>query len=252
MTDSEATKKRFLSRCTTNDTGCLLWVGYVDKKCGRPKASVEDKPQIVINWLWRIDKPLGLGHKLCNTCGNITCINVDHWSISPKLANSLDSRNAVSEMLECIDTPLSVNERWTALALLLAKWQQKGLLTEALNKVYKPIDAPYLDNPIIWDEAYPNSPKFSGIGIEKHQIYVLIDDRYNHVVYVGQTTNPENRLREHRHNKACNTGMLELKKNIDPYDIRMVIVDSANSFQWLEAERAWITYYRTLGKLLNS
>lgn len=95
------------------------------------------------------------------------------------------------------------------------------------------------------------APCFLGPGHGRNAIYVLVDTRSGNVVYVGKTVNVDNRFHGHYkapHNESLRRWQLELKvAGLSPL---MVVMDSAGD-DWPEAERAWIAYYRRLGRIMN-
>jgi hypothetical protein len=96
-----------------------------------------------------------------------------------------------------------------------------------------------------------DAPCFLGPGRGPNSIYVLVDTRTGCVAYVGKTISVNGRFRGHHrtpHNSSLRRWQSELREQgCSPL---MVVVDSAGD-DWPEAERAWIAYYRRLGKLMN-
>lgn len=81
-------------------------------------------------------------------------------------------------------------------------------------------------------------------------VYVLIDPRNGQVRYVGVTSNPKQRLRDHirtakkeKHHRATWINSL-LSEGLTPV---MDIIDETNNEEWQQCEIAWIAHYRGLG-----
>lgn len=90
-----------------------------------------------------------------------------------------------------------------------------------------------------------------------HRIYALIDPRDDSCRYIGMTTDPDRRLREHVRSARfgdCHNFELEVwlgdlfRYCMQP---RMVILETVERSQWSCAEKWWIAWGRRRGRLYN-
>lgn len=93
--------------------------------------------------------------------------------------------------------------------------------------------------------------------VESVNIYVLIDPRTNEIRYVGKTVQSLfGRLASHRHT-ARNGGASHRDHWIAQvlrcgYDVRIELIQIVVSDFWEDAERYWISYYRSVGCSLTN
>ena len=86
-------------------------------------------------------------------------------------------------------------------------------------------------------------------------IYTLTDPLTNEIRYVGKTTNPKRRFKQHLnqakeknlYSKRWIQGLLE-----QGHEPIMTIIEKINREQWRERERHWIEYYRDQGAPLTN
>lgn len=84
-------------------------------------------------------------------------------------------------------------------------------------------------------------------------VYALLDPRDNTVRYVGKTTCPELRLREHiesagNQSRRCRWIADLVAHGMEP---TMVILDRVSAARWEHVERRWIAFYSRRGSLYN-
>jgi len=83
-------------------------------------------------------------------------------------------------------------------------------------------------------------------------IYALIDPRDNTVRYIGKTSSPQHRLRQHIEQESKGRKfkwVTEMKASgVLP---RMEILERVPIFEWEAAERRWIAFYSNHGSILN-
>jgi hypothetical protein len=104
-----------------------------------------------------------------------------------------------------------------------------------------------------WDPSTPGAKRFGVAGEGPYHIYVLYDLRTKVVKYVGVTRDVKQRLSEHL-NKDHGNRLLRIWKSSLTEDNKFVImalVDSAKCYNWSQAEKSWIRYYRSLGFIFN-
>jgi hypothetical protein len=87
MTDLD----RLLSRCIPEpNTGCWLWLGYVDKK-GYGQASVDGRSRRAHRVSYQLHKgPIGEDLHVMHDCDNPSCVNPDHLSLGTSQENNRD------------------------------------------------------------------------------------------------------------------------------------------------------------------
>lgn len=91
---------------------------------------------------------------------------------------------------------------------------------------------------------------------KKWHIYVLIDPITDQVRYVGWTSNPKQRIKNHiarsKHENHHRANWIKslLKKEVLP---KMMIIETGKGLGYAERESFWISYYRSIGcDLTNS
>jgi predicted GIY-YIG superfamily endonuclease len=83
-----------------------------------------------------------------------------------------------------------------------------------------------------------------------HYVYRIKDKKTGIIGYVGVTSNPDNRMQQHLHDKRRNKKKYMWLKSIDP---EMEIIEQLdNRSDALERERYWIRYYKSLNVYLTN
>lgn len=235
------------------NTDCVIWDGFFDNTARIPKGRIQGSVVSIIHYVWKLSHgPISIGHKLENVCGHRRCCNPTHWRTQTS-KTQVEGATGVAHLLSSIDSTLAERERWHALQHLLEQLQKKGSLASLLEKAHlqapKRVYAKY-------DCTLSHAPKYDGVGVSEHRIYILIDTRTGCVMYVGCTKKPQARLAQHRRlSKTDSKLMKEWKKDLlcstENY-IDIVEVDSVDSIYARDAEKAWIEYFLALGSLLNT
>jgi hypothetical protein len=136
------------------------------------------------------------------------------------------------------------------------KISNPNFTSEIKMEVLPPVTSPRkcVDGFVYHTKKYNDGPVFKPAedSSEKITIYALIDRKTYTVRYVGETSNFYARMRSHRdRNKPDNnSNLLYWKREVD-YDFRMDILAVVSVSDLVEAERAWIAYFRARGRLYN-
>lgn len=85
-------------------------------------------------------------------------------------------------------------------------------------------------------------------------IYALVDPRDGTCRYIGKTTNPARRQMQHeKSRRRCNPHLRSWLVELRAYGHapRLVVVDWVSPARWPEAEKRWIAYFASLGRVYN-
>lgn len=174
------------------------------------------------------------------------CVNSRRASLYAKIAQ----RRALTAQCELERLDCEIHE---ARQRLIAGLQDVGTCSRRGQELSKALNKPVkLGKFPLYLAHFPKAPRFKKPEQPEYAvfIYVLVDKNDNTVRYVGKTVNPDRRLHDHRKFNAGNMQLWKWKKKINfNYDLRVIAVVDQSVCR--EAERGWIRYYRSIGRIYN-
>jgi hypothetical protein len=107
-----------------------------------------------------------------------------------------------------------------------------------------------------WTETLrrsPDWPKFRGGPCSTTYVYALLDPRDETVRYVGVTNDPTRRLEQHRSAELTSRSIVGWTRGLAAIglNIEMVVLAKVCGKVWERAERSWIRFFRSRGRLYN-